>query len=262
MSSDTAAPTTTTTTTEEEMATAAEQPQQQQQQQGNLITGHWVRSRVAQAALGVSRRTLVKWAEAGWVRTMRAPGASSSQRWYDVSSLADGPRDPVSELTPPREVVYCRVARKHQRSSLILEVQRMHELFPGLHVYSDIGSGCNFERKALREILQLTLMHRISKIHVASEARLCTIGYGLLKWVLENHGAEICVFGCTPVQTCRRVDERQRADDVFDLMQEIMGPADASPPPTDDYADPGECGDADEEPGVEVAPSKLRRRLR
>jgi hypothetical protein len=69
----------------------------------SLVTGHWVRSRVAQAALGVSRRTLVKWAEAGWIRTMRAPGANSSQRWYDVSSLADGPHDPVSELTPPRE---------------------------------------------------------------------------------------------------------------------------------------------------------------
>jgi predicted site-specific integrase-resolvase len=145
-----------------------------------------------------------------------------------------------------------------------LEVQRMHVLFPGLQVYSDIGSGCNFERKALREILQLTLLHRISKIHVSEENRLCTIGFELLKWVLESQGAQVCVFGTG--QVCQRVNERQCADDVFDLIQQITSPSSVTAmPPTDeqhvDYESPVDCDDAPDALAEDGFSTRVRRRM-
>ena len=70
--------------------------------------------------LQVSRRTLAKYADAGWIRCIRTPG-TGTRRLYDTDSVrSPGGGQPVAKPSPgsATAIIYCRVSTHKQKASI------------------------------------------------------------------------------------------------------------------------------------------------
>ena len=72
--------------------------------------------------------------------------------------------------------------------------------FPYYEVYSDIGSGLNYKRKALRNILEQLFAGGIKEVVVAHKDRLCRFGFELFEFMFAKHGAILTVFGAEGIK--------------------------------------------------------------
>jgi excisionase family DNA binding protein len=176
----------------------------------------WVTSGAACRALGIDRRTLVKWADQGRIRTLR-PGGTGNRR-FDLSSIlpekAGGAQtDLGEEPAAPVDAIYARVSTRKQKPYLDNQVEDLKSKYPDHRVFTDVCSGINFRRKGLKALLELAFAGRLRVVRVAHRDRLCRFAYDLLEWLFQKHGAKIVVEAAdadTP--------ERELADDVLSVI--------------------------------------------
>lgn len=178
----------------------------------------WVRSTNASRKLGISRPTLNRWADAGYIRTMRAPG-HNTHRLFNVKSLhrattkSDEPD--TSDTSATLDVIYARVSTKKQADDLQRQIDRLKKHCPSANlVLSDIASGLNFKRKGLQALLELSCDRRIRRLHIAHRDRLCRFSYDMLEYILRRQGAEVIVDAPDPTPT----PEGELARDILDIV--------------------------------------------
>jgi len=108
----------------------------------------------AEKALGVERRTLIRWAEAGQIKFLR-PGGTGHWR-LDFSSV--GQADPTTSIskTGPVKAIYARVSTRKQLPDLQNRIDALQAKYSDHVVFSDCASGLNFKRKCLLSLLQHT----------------------------------------------------------------------------------------------------------
>lgn len=161
----------------------------------------YVKPGVAEKQLGVDRRTLQKWAEAGTIRSVQ-PGGVGRERLYDVSSVVGGvattttATPPLGAATEPPsavDAVYARVSTRKQLDDLGTQLRDLQQRHPSARAFSDVGSGLNFKRKGLLSLLELAFEGRLRSVHVAHKDRLCRFAFDLLEHVFHRHGAQIVV---------------------------------------------------------------------
>ena len=179
------------------------------------------------ALLGVTTKTLARWADQGKVKCIR-PNKNGHRR-YDVTSFktareqaeSNGAEDESAEEenrpTVTVNAIYARVSTRKQAGDLQRQVSALKAKYPDHVVITDIASGLNFNRKGLKALLQLCFEGRLQKVRVAHKDRLCRFAFDLLKHVLQEHGAEITV----EEHDENASSERDLADDVLAVLAVI-----------------------------------------
>jgi predicted site-specific integrase-resolvase len=141
--------------------------------------------------LGVHPNTLRAWDREGKISTIRTP---SGQRLFDVSKF----------LQQEQKVLcYARVSSQKQKDDLQRQISYLQEKFPQAEIIKDIGSGINFKRKGLLNLINQIEQGRVGKVVVAHKDRLCRFAFDLLKQLFEKHGTQIVVLNevsCSPEQ--------------------------------------------------------------
>lgn len=61
-------------------------------------------------------------------------------------------------------------------------------------VYSDIGSGINFDRKEFQRLVDDVINHKVSKIYITYKDRLSRISFDMFKNMFANFNCEIVVL--------------------------------------------------------------------
>lgn len=61
-------------------------------------------------------------------------------------------------------------------------------------IYSDIGSGINFDRKEFQRLVDDVINHRVSKIYITYKDRLSRISFDMFKNMFANFNCEIVVL--------------------------------------------------------------------
>lgn len=145
----------------------------------------YVPSRVAVQRLGVCAATLRRYADRGQIETIRNVGG---QRLYDVDSYCSRQRYDL-EI-----VLYCRVLSIEHIQDLDLQVEHLRKQYPTAEVIKDIGSGLNYKRPGLRNILERCLQARRLQIVVSHRDKLCRFGFDMVKFIVEKSGGEIIVL--------------------------------------------------------------------
>ena len=165
----------------------------------------------AEKALGVERRTLIRWAEAGQIKFLR-PGGTGHWR-FDVSSV--GQTDPTATVpsTGPVKAIYARVSTRKQLPDLQDQIEALKAKYPDHVVFSDCASGLNFKRKGLLSLLQLALERRLQVVRVAYRDRICRFAYDLIEHILTQHGAKIEVEN-----NDQHAPEQELAEDVVSII--------------------------------------------
>lgn len=164
--------------------------------------------------IGRSIETLRSWDKQGkLIPSYRSEGR---YRMYSQEQLNE-----VLQIVKPKErfnLGYIRVSAKHQNSDLDRQRDLM-ELFlmkqgKEFQIISDIGSGINYKKRGLKELLRLVSTNQIDKLYISYKDRLVRFGYELIEEVCKLHSVEIIIINKNNEQT----DEEELVEDILNII--------------------------------------------
>ncbi len=86
---------------------------------------------------------------------------------------------------------YARVSSAKQKSSLATQEGLIKAQFPDAVIISDIASAFNFRRKGLQHILERAMRGDVIHVVAASQDRLATSGFDLIRHLVELSGGHV-----------------------------------------------------------------------
>ena len=151
--------------------------------------------------LKVSKETLRLWAESGKIKVTKTDGG---HRRYVYN-------DDTDKKETKLKFIYTRVSSKKQQSDLERQIKYLQKLYPDHRVISDIGSGLNFNRKGLNNLLEAIVTGTVEEVVVAHKDRLCRFGFELI----EN----LCKYFST---TLTIVDDKGGKSQTDELAEDLL----------------------------------------
>lgn len=148
--------------------------------------------------LNVTVKTLQNWDKQGSLKAYRTP---TNQRFYTEEQL-----NQILNLSNSNQIEkqglkigYCRVSTHNQKSSLQNQEDylRNYTNAKGVildEVFTDIGSGINYNRKNFNKILELVEARKVSEIYVTYKDRFVRFGFDWFNTFCEKHDAKIIVL--------------------------------------------------------------------
>ena len=85
-------------------------------------------------------------------------------------------------------------------------------------IISEIGSGINYKRKGLQELIKGMSNRSISKVVVLYKDRLTRIGFELIEYLAELYGCEIEI-----IDTTERTEQEELVEDLVQIITVFIG---------------------------------------
>ena len=163
--------------------------------------------------LGVSAQTLRNWDKNGKLHPHHT--TASGYRYYSEEQLNE-----VLHIKPKNNRItigYCRVSSQKQKDDLERQIENVRTyLFAKgepFEIISDIGSGINYKKKGLQELIKRISENKVEKVVVLYKDRLLRFGFELVEYLAELHHCEIEIIDNT--------EKTQQQELVEDLVQII-----------------------------------------
>ena len=162
--------------------------------------------------LGVSAQTLRNWDKSGRLRPHHK--SANGYRYYaeDDLNMLLGVKSQNGKT-----VGYCRVSSPKQKDDLERQEENMRTylLAQGkpFEIISDIGSGINYKRKGLQELIKGMANRSISKVVVLYKDRLTRFGFELIEYVAELYGCEIEI-----IDTTEKTEQEELVEDLVQII--------------------------------------------
>jgi len=134
-------------------------------------------------------------------------------RYYSVEQL-----DLFSTVQKKEIVVgYCRVSTSSQKDDLANQVQHvktyMYAKGYAFEIIQDIGSGINYKKKGLHELIEKICHRQVTKVVVLYKDRLVRFGFELIERFCAIHGVSIEVIDHT-----EKSKEEELTDDLIQII--------------------------------------------
>jgi predicted site-specific integrase-resolvase len=163
--------------------------------------------------IGVSAQTLRNWDKNGKLHPHHT--SSNGYRYYSHEQL-----NQVMNIKPNlnRKIIgYCRVSSNKQKDDLQRQIENMklYLMAQGkpFEIISDIGSGINYKKKGLRELIKLITQNQVEKVVVLYKDRLLRFGFELVEYIASLYNCEIEIIDST--------EKSEQQELVEDLVQII-----------------------------------------
>ena len=167
--------------------------------------------------LNVTVKTLQNWDKQGALKAYRTP---TNQRFYteeqlnQVLNLSNANQDKKQGL----KIGYCRVSAHNQTDSLENQEEylRSYTNAKGVildEVFTDIGSGMDYNRGNFNKILELVEAGEISEIYVTYKDRFVRFGFDWFNNFCEKHGAKIIILNQPSTSP-----EQELAEDLLNIV--------------------------------------------
>ena len=146
--------------------------------------------------VGVSISTLQRWDRTNVLKSKRTP---TNQRYYTDEDLNKVLNLEAETKSKRKNVGYCRVSTQGQKHNLEnqQEFVSIYSLSNGVildEIYTDIGSGLNYQRKNWSILLKQVEANEIDKIYITYKDRFVRFGYEWFEEFCASHGTEIIVL--------------------------------------------------------------------
>lgn len=163
--------------------------------------------------LNVTRPTLCKYVKTGRLKVKSLPNGYYDYDEESVYKLLD--KDLVRKA-----VIYCRVSTQKQKNDLTNQRESIEKYCSenGIKisdVYSDIGSGINFDRKEFRRLINDIINHKVSKVYITYKDRLSVISFEMFKQLFDNFNCEIVVLN--DIED-RKIIEKEIFNEIISLI--------------------------------------------
>ena len=144
--------------------------------------------------IDVSYRTVWNWIKSGKIKSIRS---ATNRHLIPISELEK------LKITKPIEiqkinVIYARVSNTKQNDDLKRQIERLSKYASSNNIkidkiFSDIGSGMNFNRRYFSELFNLILKNQINIILIEHKDRLCRFAFEVFEKlsILFNFKLEI-----------------------------------------------------------------------
>ena len=162
--------------------------------------------------LGVTPQTLRNWDRSNKLKPHHK--SANGYRYYseeDINTLIG------VKVKTGQVVGYCRVSSQKQKDDLQRQEDNMRTylLAKGVpfKIISDIGSGINYKRKGLQELIKGIADRSISKIVVLYKDRLTRFGFELIEYIASLYGCDIEV-----VDTTEKTEQQELVEDLVQII--------------------------------------------
>jgi putative resolvase len=81
-------------------------------------------------------------------------------------------------------------------------------------IITDIGSGINYQKQGLREIIKMIVLNQIDTIYILYKARLVRFGFELIEEFARLHNTRLEVIN----QTEDKTDEEELVEDILNII--------------------------------------------
>lgn len=112
---------------------------------------------------------------------------------------------------------YCRVSTNSQKDDLERQIENVKSYMIKngyqFDVITDIGSGINYNKKGLQELIKKIDNNEISKVVVLYKDRLVRFGYELIEYLCKLHDVEIEI-----IDNSERSKEQELTDDLIQII--------------------------------------------
>lgn len=137
------------------------------------------------------------------------------QQKYNVNKYINDNNHITMNTRKRREICYCRVSSQKQKEDLRRQIDIMKTKYPNNEIISDIGSGINYKRVGLRQIIDYAIKGEISKVIITYKDRLMRIGYEMIEYIITEYSkGEIIVINKKDEMTA----EEEMTKDVISIM--------------------------------------------
>ncbi|SHL08899.1 IS607 family transposase [Alicyclobacillus tolerans] len=112
---------------------------------------------------------------------------------------------------------YCRVSSAKQKDDLERQIENVKTYLTAqgnpFEIVSDIGSGINYSKKGLQELIRRIEHNEVSKVVVLYKDRLLRFGVELLEYISSLHGTEIEIIDST-----EKTEEQELVEDLIQIV--------------------------------------------
>ena len=169
---------------------------------------------VAQLA-GVNLDTVRRWDSKGLIKSYRTEGG---HRRYDADSVYSYIGQPKSIRQDKYSLIYARVSTKNRENDLNRQVELL-EMFCSskgwrYKVLKDIGSGLNYNKKGLIELIRLIETNQIDRLIINYKDRLLRFGSEIIFEMCKWHNVEVVIVSEDESKTY----EEELVDDVLSII--------------------------------------------
>lgn len=167
--------------------------------------------------LNVTVKTLQNWDKQGTLKAYRTP---TNQRFYTEEQLNQvlNVSNSNQEEKQGLKIGYCRVSTHNQKNSLENQEEylRSYTNAKGVildEVFTDIGSGINYNRKNFNKILELVEAGEVAEIYVTYKDRFVRFGFDWFNNFCAKHGTKIIILNQPSTSP-----EQELAEDLLNIV--------------------------------------------
>ena len=146
--------------------------------------------------IGVSAQTLRNWDSNGKLHPHHT--TTSGYRYYSDEQLSQ-----VMNVKPRNRITigYCRVSSHKQKDDLERQIDNVKTYLMAkgqpFEIISDIGSGIDYKKKGLRELIKRISQNQVEKVVVLYKDRLLGFGFELVEYIASLYNCEIEIIDNT-----------------------------------------------------------------
>ena len=134
----------------------------------------------------MSVHTLTRWRKKGLIKAERF---CETGHWvFDVDNIPSTEGIHREHASERISIIYARVSTRKQIPHLQTQIDILQQKYPEHMIIKDVGSGLNFKRKGLLQILELVLSGRVQEVCVTHKDRICRFAYDLLQHIFKRSG--------------------------------------------------------------------------
>ena len=165
--------------------------------------------------IGVTQQTLRNWDKAGKLKPSHK--GKSGYRYYSQQQLRYYLGLKGADAAKRKVVGYCRVSSNKQKDDLERQIENVktYMIAKGysFDIVADIGSGINYNKKGLNQLIDMVVASEVEKIVVLYKDRLLRFGYELLETLCSKYGTTIEVIDNT-----ERAEEQELIEDLVQII--------------------------------------------
>lgn len=165
--------------------------------------------------IGKTNQTLRNWDKDGILKPHHV--SESGYRYYSQEQLNHflGLKQEVQ--LNKKTIGYCRVSSNKQKDDLERQIENvktyMYAKGYSFEIISDIGSGINYNKKGLNELIDMVTNSEVEKIVILYKDRLIRFGYELIENICNKYETTIEIIDNT-----EKTEEQELVEDMIQIV--------------------------------------------
>ncbi len=161
----------------------------------------------------MSAQTLRNWDKNGKLHPHHTSG--NGYRYYSHEQL-----NQVMNIKPNLDRIvigYCRVSSNKQKDDLERQIENVTWYLAAkgkpFEIISDIGSGINYKKKGLKELIKRISQNKVEKVVVLYKDRLLRLGFELIEYMASLYNCDIEIIDNT-----EKSEQQELVEDLVQIM--------------------------------------------